>query len=128
MSETIAGQAAFSFGSNLPAGAGWDAAGRRQEADRQAPGQSMRVGPADAPRGRGGRSRQSTAASPATATSSDATGLRWLTATEATGYLGFPTRKALYAAVERGQIPAHKLGRRLRFRLEELDALLGRAR
>jgi hypothetical protein len=40
----------------------------------------------------------------------------WLTADEATTYMGFPTRKALYAAVERGQVPAHKLGRRLRFR------------
>lgn len=56
------------------------------------------------------------------------TELRWLTATETTSYLGFPTRKALYAAVERGQIPAHNLGRGLRFRREELDALLGRAR
>jgi len=51
---------------------------------------------------------------------------RWLTADEATAYLGFPTRKALYAAVERGQVPAHKLGRRLRFSRNELDALLGR--
>jgi hypothetical protein len=42
--------------------------------------------------------------------------LRWLTANEATAHLGFPSRKALYAAVERGQVPAHKLGRRLRFR------------
>jgi excisionase family DNA binding protein len=53
---------------------------------------------------------------------------RWLTADEATAYLGFPTRKALYAAVERGQVPAHKLGRRLRFRRNELDALLRRGR
>jgi excisionase family DNA binding protein len=51
----------------------------------------------------------------------------WLTADAATVYLGFPSRKALYAAVERGQVPAHRLGRRrLRFRLEELDTLLGR--
>ncbi len=50
--------------------------------------------------------------------------LRWLTADEATAHLGFPSRKALYAAVERGQVPAHKLGRRLRFRRTELDALL----
>jgi excisionase family DNA binding protein len=54
--------------------------------------------------------------------------LRWLTADEATAYLGFPTRKALYAAVERGQVPAHKLGRRLRFSRSELDGLLGRGR
>jgi excisionase family DNA binding protein len=54
--------------------------------------------------------------------------LRWLTADEATAHLGFPSRKALYAAVERGQVPAHKLGRRLRFRRAELDALLDRGR
>ncbi|HEY3411771.1 MAG TPA: helix-turn-helix domain-containing protein [Armatimonadota bacterium] len=55
--------------------------------------------------------------------------LRWLTADEATVYLGLPTRKALYAAVERGQVPAHRLGRRrLRFNRSELDSLLGRAR
>jgi excisionase family DNA binding protein len=54
--------------------------------------------------------------------------LRWLTADEATAYLGFPTRKALYAAVERGQVPAHRLGRRLRFSRAELDGLLGRGR
>ena len=53
---------------------------------------------------------------------------RWLTADEATAHLGFPSRKALYAAVERGQVPAHKLGRRLRFRRAELDALLSRGR
>ena len=52
------------------------------------------------------------------------TRLRWLTANEATVHLGFPSRKAFYAAVERGQVPAHKLGRRLRFRRSELDALL----
>jgi excisionase family DNA binding protein len=51
---------------------------------------------------------------------------RWLTADEATAHLGFPSRKALYAAVERGQVPGHKLGRRLRFSRSELDALLGR--
>jgi len=54
--------------------------------------------------------------------------LRWLTADEATAHLGFPSRKALYAAVERGQVPVHKLGRRLRFRRAELDALLDRGR
>ena len=52
---------------------------------------------------------------------------RWLTADAATAYLGLPSRKALYAAVERGQVPAHRLGRRrLRFNLDELDTLLGR--
>jgi excisionase family DNA binding protein len=54
---------------------------------------------------------------------------RWLTADEATAYLGLPTRKALYAAVARGQVPAHRLGRRrLRFKLDELENLLGQVR
>ena len=52
--------------------------------------------------------------------------VRWLTADEATAYLGFPSRKELYAAVERRQVPGHNLGRRLRFSRSELDALLGR--
>jgi excisionase family DNA binding protein len=128
MSETSADQAAFSFSSRLPAGGGWDAAERRQKADRRSRVQRMRVDATDAPRGTAELSQRSRPAPSPVATSSDAFGLRWLTAAEATGYLGFPTRKALYAAVERGQVPAHKLGRRLRFRLEELDALLGRAR
>jgi excisionase family DNA binding protein len=51
----------------------------------------------------------------------------WLTADEATAHLGLPSRKALYAAVARGQVPAHRLGRRrLRFRRGELDSVLGR--
>lgn len=48
----------------------------------------------------------------------------WLTADEATVYLRFPTRDALYQAVHRGQVPAHRIGRRLRFRRSELDAHL----
>lgn len=46
----------------------------------------------------------------------------WLTAIEAFRYLGFPSRKSLYQAVRRGQIPAHRLGRRLRFRAADLDS------
>jgi excisionase family DNA binding protein len=54
---------------------------------------------------------------------------RWLTADEVTAYLSLPTRKALYAAVARGQVPAHRLGRRrLRFKLDELENLLGQVR
>ncbi len=34
----------------------------------------------------------------------------WLTADEATAYLRFPSRDALYQAVHRGQLPAHRLG------------------
>lgn len=48
----------------------------------------------------------------------------WLSADEATAYLRLPTRKALYAAVARGTVPAHRLGRRVRFHRGELDALL----
>lgn len=48
----------------------------------------------------------------------------WLNPDQALVYLGLPSRKALYQAVRRGQIPAHRLGRRLRFNRRELDALL----
>jgi excisionase family DNA binding protein len=51
-------------------------------------------------------------------------GTEWLDADEATTYLRLPTRKALYAAVARGTIPAHRLGRRVRFLRPELDSLL----
>lgn len=54
-------------------------------------------------------------------------GEHWLTADEATAYLGLPSRKALYAAVERRQVPCSRLGRRLRFRKEALDRLLLRS-
>lgn len=51
----------------------------------------------------------------------------WMTADEAAAYLGYRTRAALYQAVRRGIVPAHRLGaRRLRFRRAELDAELGR--
>ncbi len=54
--------------------------------------------------------------------------IEWLSADEATVYLRFPSRDALYQAVHRGQVTAHKLGRRLRFRRDELDAeLMGAA-
>ena len=49
----------------------------------------------------------------------------WLTTDEAVAYLGLPSRKALYQAVRRGQVPAHRLGvRRMRFSRGELDELL----
>jgi excisionase family DNA binding protein len=51
----------------------------------------------------------------------------WMTADEAAAYLGYRTRAALYQAVRRGIVPAHRLGlRRLRFRRSELDTELGR--
>jgi excisionase family DNA binding protein len=49
----------------------------------------------------------------------------WLTAREAARYLGLGLR-AFYSAVERRQIPASRLGRRLRFHRNGLDALLRR--
>lgn len=49
----------------------------------------------------------------------------WLTTAEAVAYLGLPSRKALYQAVRRGQVPARRLGvRRMRFSRDELDRLL----
>ena len=48
----------------------------------------------------------------------------WLTVEEAVVYLGLKSRMALYQAVRRGQVTAHRLGRRLRFRRSELDELL----
>ena len=51
---------------------------------------------------------------------------RWLTAPEAAAYLGLPSHRPLYQAIRRGQVRAHRLGRRLRFRTAELDAVLSR--
>lgn len=49
----------------------------------------------------------------------------WMDAETAKAYLGFASRKALYQAVRRGQVPAHRLGkRRMRFHRSELDRLL----
>jgi excisionase family DNA binding protein len=52
----------------------------------------------------------------------------WLNADEAWGYMRLTSRKALYHLVRRGQIPAHRLGkRRLRFNRTELDHFLAAA-
>ena len=48
----------------------------------------------------------------------------WLTAEQAAAHLGLPSRKALYQAVRRGQIPVHRFGKRLRFSRAELDRAL----
>jgi excisionase family DNA binding protein len=45
----------------------------------------------------------------------------WLTPRAAASYVGL-TLRALYMAVRKGQIPVHRLGRRLRFSQSELDA------
>jgi excisionase family DNA binding protein len=52
----------------------------------------------------------------------------WLDAEGAARYLALPSKKAVYEAVRRGELPAYRLGRRLRFRREELDAVLLRQR
>ncbi|MBN2527769.1 MAG: helix-turn-helix domain-containing protein [Deltaproteobacteria bacterium] len=48
----------------------------------------------------------------------------WLNADQAFEYLAMPSRKALYEAVRRGDIPAYRIGRRLRFHRLELDEFL----
>jgi excisionase family DNA binding protein len=48
----------------------------------------------------------------------------WLTAKEAAAYLRLPSVKALYQRRARGQIKAFALGRSLRFRRRDLDALM----
>lgn len=48
---------------------------------------------------------------------------RWLDVDEAAARLRM-SRRALYMAIRRGQIPVHRLGRRLRFDPVELDAAL----
>jgi excisionase family DNA binding protein len=48
----------------------------------------------------------------------------WLTAKQAAAHLGLPSRKALYQAVRRGQVPVHRFGKRLRFSRAELDRAL----
>lgn len=47
----------------------------------------------------------------------------WLTCTQASAYLGV-TENALRIMVCRGQVKYHKMGRRLRFRLNDLSDLL----
>jgi excisionase family DNA binding protein len=48
----------------------------------------------------------------------------WLNPPQAVRYLRLPSLKALYQAVRRGQIPVHRLGKRLRFNRTELDRIL----
>ena len=48
----------------------------------------------------------------------------WMTPDQAAEYLALPSRKALYEAVRRGVVPCHRLGRRMRFRREDLDAAM----
>jgi len=48
----------------------------------------------------------------------------WLTADEAADYLGLSSREALYQMVRRGKVLAFRIGNRLRFRREDLDACM----
>lgn len=48
----------------------------------------------------------------------------WMTAEEAVAYLRYPSRMALYQAVQRGQVPVHRRGKRLLFHREEIDRAL----
>lgn len=48
----------------------------------------------------------------------------WLDAPAAVKHLGLPSLKALYQLVRGGDVPAHKLGRRLRFARADLDAVI----
>ena len=48
----------------------------------------------------------------------------WLTAAEAAQYLRLPSTKALYQRVARGQMKTLRLGRQMRFRRRDLDALM----
>jgi excisionase family DNA binding protein len=82
---------------------------RRARAGRRAGGVPGEASPRD-PRGEGGANRS-----------------EWLSADAAAEYLGLPSRRALYQAVRRGQVPARRLGpRRLRFSRADLDGVLGR--
>ena len=51
---------------------------------------------------------------------------RWMTVEKAVEYLGFPSRASLYMAVRRGQVPAYRMGKRLRFKRSELDRVFVR--
>lgn len=48
----------------------------------------------------------------------------WMDAAEAAEYLRLRSVRALYDHVRRGRVPGHRLGRLLRFRRSELDAVL----
>ena len=52
----------------------------------------------------------------------------WMSTDEAVSYLALPSRKALYQAVRRGQVPVYRRGpRRMRFSRVELDEILRRS-
>ena len=49
---------------------------------------------------------------------------KWLNSAEATEYLGLPSVKALHQAVRRDSIPRYRWGKRIRFKVSDLDALM----
>lgn len=51
----------------------------------------------------------------------------YLNASEAARYLRLPSRKAVYQAARRGDIPARRFGRRIKFARNDLDRVLNRA-
>lgn len=48
---------------------------------------------------------------------------QWVDADGAAAHVGM-SRKALYGAAAEGRLPAHRIGKTMRFRLSELDAAL----
>lgn len=54
--------------------------------------------------------------------------IEWMTPIEVAKYLKLPSRDAVRQAVFAGILPAHKLGRLLRFRKDEIDQLLNDCR
>ena len=50
--------------------------------------------------------------------------IEWMTPAEVAKYLKYPSKEAVRQAVFNGVLPAHKMGRLLRFRKDEIDKLL----
>jgi excisionase family DNA binding protein len=48
----------------------------------------------------------------------------WFTPAEAANYLRVPSASAVYQRVARGQMRTYRLGRQMRFRRSDLDALM----
>ena len=52
----------------------------------------------------------------------------WLNAEQTAEYLSLPSKGAVYQAVRRGDIPAYRFGKRLRFKRKDLDGMLENGR
>ena len=55
-----------------------------------------------------------------------ATTTPWMTVAQAAEYLALPSKRAMYNSVRNGHVSCHRLGRRIRFLKEDLDAALKR--